>query len=151
MFGSLADSLLYVAHPNVLVLFGGSVELVHLWWTGVGDEEHTSFVIGYVPHDEVVNGEDWRFVLDVVEKREKHPECQFAVPSYRNNQPSLVSPVHEEELVHAPWSAGVSALCGAFLPDMERCTSGPSPEGTPGCQSSVRPEHLKDNKKNTRL
>lgn len=63
MFGSLADSLLYVAHPNVLVLFGGSVELVHLRRTGVSDEEHTSFVIGYVPHDEVVNGEDWRFIL----------------------------------------------------------------------------------------
>lgn len=64
MFGSLADSLLYVAHPNVLVLFGASVELVHLRRTGVSDEEHTSFVIGYVPHDEVVDGEDWRFVLD---------------------------------------------------------------------------------------
>lgn len=64
MFGSLADSVLYVAHPNVLVLFGGSVELVHLRRTGVSDEEHTSFVIGYVPHDEVLQGEDWRFVLN---------------------------------------------------------------------------------------
>lgn len=64
VFGSLADSVLYVAHPNVLVLFGGSVELVHLRRTGVSDEEHTSFVIGYVPHDEVLQREDWRFVLN---------------------------------------------------------------------------------------
>lgn len=95
MFGSLADSLLYVAHPNVLVLFGGSVELVHLRWTGVSDEEHTSFVIGYVPHDEVVNGEDWRFVLDMAGKRETYPKGQSAVLSDRSNQSSLVSPVCE--------------------------------------------------------
>lgn len=77
-FGSLADSLLYVAHPSVPVLFGGSVELVHLGRTGVGDEEHTSLVIGYVPHDEVVNGEDWRFVLDMVERRWSDPKSQSA-------------------------------------------------------------------------
>lgn len=69
VFGSLADSVLYVAHPNVLVLFGGSVELVHLRRTGVSDEEHTSFVIGYVPHDEVLQGEDWRFVLKQQHRR----------------------------------------------------------------------------------
>lgn len=78
--GSLADSLLYVAHPNVLVLFGGSVELVHLRWTGVSDEEHTSFVIGYVPHDEVQQGEDWRFVLNAA-----------AQTSWRNEKISRVS------------------------------------------------------------
>lgn len=53
----LADSTLDVADPDVLIFFGGSVELVHLRRRGVADEEHASLLIGYIPHYQVLKGQ----------------------------------------------------------------------------------------------
>lgn len=60
----LADGALDVAYPDVLVLLGGSVELVHLRRQGVADEEHASLLICDIPHYQVLKGQHWRFVLD---------------------------------------------------------------------------------------
>lgn len=53
-----------MAYPNVLVLLGGSMELIHLRRRGVADEEHASLLIGYIPHYQVLKGHYWRFILD---------------------------------------------------------------------------------------
>ncbi len=62
--GLLADGALDVAYPHVLVLLGGSMELVHLRRRRVADEEHASLLIGYISHYQVLKGQHWRFVLD---------------------------------------------------------------------------------------
>ena len=59
----LADGALDMAYPDILVLFGGSMELVHLRRGGVTDEEHASLLIGYIPHYKVLKGKHRRFVL----------------------------------------------------------------------------------------
>lgn len=63
----LADGALDVAYPIVLVLLGGSMELIHLRRGGVADDEHASLLIGYVSHYQVLKGHHWRFVLDHAE------------------------------------------------------------------------------------
>lgn len=65
----LADSALDVAHPDVLVLLGGSMELIHLGRGGVTDEEHASLLIGYIPYYQILKGQHWRFVLDHTAER----------------------------------------------------------------------------------
>lgn len=40
------------------------MELIHLRRRGVTDEEHASFLIGYIPHDQVLKGKYWGLVLD---------------------------------------------------------------------------------------
>ena len=60
---SLADCVLNVAYPEILVFLGGSMNLIHLRRRGVADEEHASLLIGYISHYKVLEGQDWRFVL----------------------------------------------------------------------------------------
>lgn len=58
-----ANSVLDVAHPEALILFGGSMEFIHLWRGGVTDEEHASLMIRYIPHYQVLKRQHWRLVL----------------------------------------------------------------------------------------
>lgn len=60
----LADGVLDVTHPGVLVFLGGSMKLIHLRRGGVTDEEHASLLVSYIPHYQVLKGQHWRFVLD---------------------------------------------------------------------------------------
>lgn len=52
----LGDSPLDVAYPDILVLLGGGVELVHLRRGGITNKKHASFLTGYVPHYQLVKG-----------------------------------------------------------------------------------------------
>ncbi len=75
----LADSALDVPYPDVLILLGRSMELIHLRRGGVANEEHASLLIGYIPHYQVLKGQHWRFVLDrtaqdCLEKSERKSE-----------------------------------------------------------------------------
>lgn len=137
----LADSALDVTHPGVLVLLGGSMELIHLGRGGVTDEEHASLLIGYIPHYQVLKGKHWRFVLitqhrHVWRTREREEKWEGTVNSILCNKESLSESKFASMCVH-------THVCEyIFLPDMERYTSGLSPAETPGCLSSVRPVYL---------
>lgn len=59
---SQADRLLDDLHPVVAVVAGGGVDLVHLRRRRA-DEEHPLLLVGDIPHDEVLQRDDGRFVL----------------------------------------------------------------------------------------
>lgn len=56
--------LVYGSYPGVAVVLGGSVQLIHLRGAGLAaDEEESSFLIGYVSHQEILQGDDGWLVL----------------------------------------------------------------------------------------
>lgn len=140
----LADGTLNVAYPNVLVLLGGSMELIHLRRGGITDEKHASLLIGYIPHYQVLKRQHWRLVLDhtadkclkkVIQRKRKSETTKWTVVFpiiCTSNATSVDSILLWFVCVFVPF----------FLPDMERCTSGLSPAETLGCLSSARPVYL---------
>lgn len=46
-----ADSMLNMSHPDVLILLRVGMEFIHHRRGGVNNEEHSSLLIGYIPHD----------------------------------------------------------------------------------------------------
>ena len=59
----LGDRVVDLPHPDVFVLPGGGVQLVHLRGGGVADQKHAPLLVGNVPYDEPVEGEHCRLVL----------------------------------------------------------------------------------------
>lgn len=48
-----------VGHPDVPVLFGAGIDLVHLWpLHGGADQKHGLLLVGYLPHDELLQRDD---------------------------------------------------------------------------------------------
>lgn len=48
-----------VGHPDVPVLFGAGIDLVHLWPVHGGtDQEHGLLLVGYLSHDELLQRDD---------------------------------------------------------------------------------------------
>ena len=74
--GLPADGLLDELHPLLPVILGGGVQLVHLRGGGVTDQEHPALLIGYVPHNEILQRHHGGLVLGGGEKRGREREMR---------------------------------------------------------------------------